>query len=414
MQIKLCNSFNFCAVSINSSPIQGKNFLPNSQKKQNDNKRKIEYSNTYNEFIRSTKKMNNTSSEMASKKTGVYWYDSNNIEVTRQEVQIKQDLLEKQQEVLMRLQQESKMARKIANETKEDVEKESSANIKKRKNEFALRPLVLHNEGFNQIAGYDKEKEILYRYFISQIAAQKECKDTDIPNSVLFFGPQGNGKTTFATAFAQELGCKKPKAIRTMGATSEQICSMFYRNLIKEAEKAEKKYQETGEYTVLFSDEVINVIDGKSTILSQMQNFLKSCAKKYYCILFAATNHPLNIALPMDTEDSVFEYVVSMDPPDTLNKIKVLNYYLNDKNGYPIKESELINLANLLDDKENITGGCYSIAAIRNNICKKNYKSKISLDDVKKNIETEKPNITPQRLDEYYYAMDKLMKNRVD
>ena len=54
------------------------------------------------------------------------------------------------------------------------------------------------------------------------LAKEKNGEEANIPSSILFFGPKGNGKTTFALAFAEEIGCERPVSVKGSGMNSMQ------------------------------------------------------------------------------------------------------------------------------------------------------------------------------------------------
>ena len=123
--------------------------------------------------------------------------------------------------------------------------------------------------GLSKLAGYSEEKNILQQIFIDPLDDEKAGKipNKKIPNAILFYGPTGCGKTTFAKALADETMCKfEPLKIR--GVTQEQrekflidsligkrtVANMFSREpgLL---EKAQKTYLDTNVRTIILIDE---------------------------------------------------------------------------------------------------------------------------------------------------------------
>lgn len=277
-----------------------------------------------------------------------------------------------------------------------------------------LKAKYMTNEGFNQIAGYEDEKNILYKYFISEIEKAEQGEEANVPNAVLFFGPKGNGKTTFSKAFAQEIGAN---LIQTKIALKDQseLCAKFYERLIKKANKAKELYEETGKPSVIFIDEIDRIADNDSTIIPELKDFIKDCYKKYHCIVFAATNHPLNIQLPITGEESLFPYVVSVDPPNAENKQAILKYYLNDRLTNASDEDYKM-LADMLKEQEEKTGGLYSNSFIKDKICLTSDKKDVntSVNDVNQNIQTKEPDIDSEAVKKYNNEMDLIMADKVE
>lgn len=300
-----------------------------------------------------------------------------------------------------------------------DVETKVSANnidpeykrLKKNREFDDYRGSFTKANGFKKIAGYRTEKDVLNRYFISEIKKEQQGEPANVPNAVLFFGPTGNGKTTFAKAFANETGCKLvPIRIDKDSSTKQEFGNKFYTTLIEKAQKAEENYQKTGIRTIIFIDEITKVADKESSILPELADFFANCSKKYHCTMFCASNHPLNIGLPMEGENAVFPYMVSMDPPDLNNKAEIMHYYLK---GRVDQDLDYSKLANYMDKTEKEKQGIFNIAQIKEDICLEGTEKKMTEDDVLKNIEKSKPNITRDDLDKYSDEMDKLIKNEV-
>ena len=270
------------------------------------------------------------------------------------------------------------------------------------------------NRGFTQIAGYDLEKAILYKYFISEIKKEKNGETANVPSAVLFFGPKGNGKTAFATAFAQELGCESPITIKGNGINATFICKKFQTNLSKALREVQERYEKTKQTQVVLLDEFDLVANESSTILPELEDFLRNCYKKYHCIAFATTNYPLSIALNLNRENGAFPYIVSQDPPNKENKTSILKYYLSEKLPQDVSDQDYKAFTKRIEEKEQQSGAKYSIAQIRNKICEAQNNTRLTVDRVANNIENSAPNIAGEELEHYQKAMDTIMKNIIE
>ena len=146
--------------------------------------------------------------------------------------------------------------------------------------------------------------------------------------------------------------------------------------------------------------------------MPELEDFIVNCADKYHCIVFAATNYPLNIALPIDTNENIFPYIVSVDPPDLEDKAKILQYYLRDKLTEPAEPRDFIEMAQMLKEKEDGEMGAYSIAKIKEIVTDGN-PLMTTIEGVKQRIAESRPNISANSLEDFYDARIKLMQNEV-
>lgn len=194
-------------------------------------------------------------------------------------------------------------------------------------------------KGFNRIAGYQEQINSLLDHVGVPIALEKIGKQSDVPGGILFFGPQGNGKTTFAEAFADRLGCNLVKI------TPEFDAKTNWRNLENIAENAQLRFQKDKTRTVILINEFDNfasnepksgfkkVIDmlsltGIRDININLRKFIDECSKKYHCTVFATTNYPERI--DVDLLSSANFYKTGLPPADKKNAAAVLKHYAED------------------------------------------------------------------------------------
>lgn len=209
------------------------------------------------------------------------------------------------------------------------------------------------HKGFDSVAGYEYEKQVLYKEFISKVQMEKEGYDINVPGSVLFFGPWNNGKTYITSNIAAECDCR-----------NVQIAMLRRQNimekLLEEAKKAQTHFEQTNQRTIIFIDE----LDGKTSAASfnkeEFEEFLSTCSKKYHCSVFAATNHPSRLGLNLDNSD-IFPIRMSIDIPDDKNLKAVLEFYLD---GLVQENTDYDKLVKEFRKQEQIQGGKYNIAQI--------------------------------------------------
>lgn len=204
-------------------------------------------------------------------------------------------------------------------------------------------------EGFSKVAGYDYEKQVLNDVFISKVREEQSGKSPDIFGSILFFGPYGNGKTYMTKNIAAETGCK---LVQIKTRSGETRYKHFMDELKKQAEESESRFEQTGQRTVIFVDEIDKVIGKNSPISKEFEEFIKTCSRKYHCSVFASTNSPSILSVDMDNPE-IFPIRMSIDIPDDENMEKVLEHYLKGAQDEPLDYSEI---AKELREIENNTG----------------------------------------------------------
>lgn len=416
----ITNTVSFRAISINPNELsKGKtsNFI-----KQGISKIKEIFQNGASEKITNLDENYETlTQEMSFRKKMTnnlpWWRNSEKAlrKLNKSEAEQKNELLSEKTKAVQAQTERAEAIQKISDEVEKTVEQndKNKALIKRRQRQDFndYKGNLAKTNGFSKIAGYNSEKELLNKYFISEIKKEQNGEQANVPNSVLFFGPTGNGKTTFAKAFAKETGCKLiPIRAKVSTGSDAETDKIFMTELHNKAEKSEENFQKTGTRSILFIDEFTKVADKDSTILPELTDFLSNCSDKYHCTLFAASNHPLNIALPMEGEKAVFPYVVSIDPPNIENKTEVMKFYLK---GRMPEGTDYKKLAEYADKKEQEKQSVFNIAQLKEDICWEGLDKKITTDEVLNNIDNTEPNIDKQALNKFSDEMDKLLKHEV-
>ncbi len=191
-----------------------------------------------------------------------------------------------------------------------------------KRNDKVVYGKTLEYEGFENIAGYEKEKTILDDVFVSKVQREKAGENVKVPGSVLFFGPYNNGKTHITKNVAMEADCRfvKLKPLRNAALMPK---------LMNEAQISKEHFAETKERTVIFIDEIDRLINTKSGEIKEFEEFIKTCSDDYHCTIFAATNSPSKMGVDFSDPD-VFPVRMSIEAPNDENMRAVLKHYLNN------------------------------------------------------------------------------------
>lgn len=197
----------------------------------------------------------------------------------------------------------------VTQKTVELVKKQQAANI---------------NSGFNRIGGYEAEKATLQKVLINKIIEERSGLPIKLPNAVLFFGPTGTGKTSFAIALSQEINeGEQPVMIDTSNAPDE-----IMEEIEVETRRSRKRYKQTGERTIILLDEVEAIAQKDSEVLDELKSKLTKAFDDDKCIYVMTTNNPSMISPDILTPDRT-GYIVNIDPPDFENALAVVKFYFS-------------------------------------------------------------------------------------
>ena len=296
------------------------------------------------------------------------------------------------------------------NEEQEKIKQEKKELEKTRKIQEIIENLtkVKKNKGFDRIAGYQKEKDILGKFFIDRIAMENLGESVPFPNGVLFYGPTGNGKTTFAEALAEQTQCNFAVVEEETGDCVETV-----KNIKKEAEKAKQKYEEDGTRTIILVDECESILgkEGEtgydSRGIAMLKTFMSKCADKYKCTLFLTTNHPRRID-PIVLAPDRISVKVFLDPPDKDNTIEVAKHYAKDKVSGAIDYNKLADKIQEIRPKSAFSNSAIK-GIIENAYIKAKYENReLTEADLLKGIEEFVPDIKEDALKKYEEEKEEL------
>ena len=189
-------------------------------------------------------------------------------------------------------------------------------------------------KGFGKIAGYQEQVDTLLDHFGTPIALEKNGQAADVPGGILFFGPQGNGKTTFANAFAGQLDCELVPIRPEVDNPKKN-----WKNLNKEIEQAKKRFTKDRTRTIILINEFDEFAPTNSRIVGSMKDLMDTLSKDYHCTIFATTNYPERIDKIL-LRDGRF-YKAGLPPADKANAEAVLKHYATDFADKDIKYAEL-------------------------------------------------------------------------
>lgn len=151
------------------------------------------------------------------------------------------------------------------------------------------------DKGFNRIYGYSDIKDKLIESFIlDTIAKEKTSQGANVPNAILFYGPTGCGKTSFAKA----LGEQSLTNVKIINASAEtENNKEILKRIIDCAEQSKKDYAESKDKTrtIIVINEFEYIAYPESDIIEELKEVIKDCSNKYKCTFFLTSNNPQDI-----------------------------------------------------------------------------------------------------------------------
>ncbi len=265
----------------------------------------------------------------------------------------------------------------------------------------------------DSIAGYEAEKQIIREIFTDQVAMEKAGLEADVPNSVLFYGPIGTGKTTFVRAAANEADCE----LVEMNPDTDKFSQEVHEKL----KEAKTRYLEEGKRTVIAINEIeTHLEDTKENYknIAKMKSWLDNCAKlptdtfqnAYATTFFFTTNHPTEITDEILPREEKIKKLVSFEPASEGNIEEIIRFYINkfDKDG-EIIDPDTIDYEAIIqkmnpDNKKGAFGNdkikkIVQLACSDYNV---DIDNKKSFEEYLNNrIDKAKRNISPERLEQY-------------
>ncbi len=260
------------------------------------------------------------------------------------------------------------------------VKKETDlANIEK----FLSKMTELNKDrGFGRLIGYDDIKVLLTNNFIfDSMMKDKTSIATKVPNAVLFFGPNSNGKSTFAIALAEQslANLKILDAANHSEAESINILKIFL-------QKSRQDYLLSGcekQRTIILINEAEFIEN------PEFESIASTCSEKYNATLFLTTNHPEFINKNL-LDNQITPIKVGIAPPDKDTAYAILNKKIGTKDGI----EEIISLLFANPNKRYSNGMICKLIehALMDN-------SKDIVRGIKKNINRDfSPNITEEEM----------------
>lgn len=245
-------------------------------------------------------------------------------------------------------------------------------------------------KGFEKIAGYAEEKQVLVNIVGTPIALERAGHRAVVPNGVLLFGPLGTGKTSLATAFAEQLDCRLIRFQQSLNDAEDM------KNLLEEAKNAQKLFETDGKRTIIQMDCCEEMLAKGSKIITPFKNLMDNLSEKYHCTIFATANFPERID-DILLRDNRFSIKIGLSPANKENAMSVLKHYTGRFADESIHYDELAE--EILKVQP---GAAFSNARIKRVVTElidHNSNKKITQHDLLKAIKEIGPDITKQMLE---------------
>ncbi len=238
-------------------------------------------------------------------------------------------MMEEQHEKLEKLLVEyDKISNLLEKSTPEEYKKDSNiiCDFLNRYNELPK------NKGFERIGGYEDIKELLKNEFIlKSIMMSQTSQNTEVPNSILFYGPPGCGKSTFALALAEQT-LSNIEVLDAMDFDSEEDAIIKIEEIAKESKINYTKNNK--QRTIILVNEADDLISKNSPALENIKEFIKNCSTKYKCTLFLTTNRPSDIDEVL-LENNITPFKVGIGPADKQTCKAIIEQILKREGKYP-------------------------------------------------------------------------------
>jgi len=251
--------------------------------------------------------------------------------------------------------------------------------------------------GFDQIAGMNELKEILYTDVIRALNEKELYANygITIPNGMLLYGPPGCGKTFIAEKFAEEVGFNfvmiKPSDLKSkwVNATEENIGKLF-----KEAEAKAP--------TIIFIDELDAIVpsregdlyQGTASAVNEVLAQMTNCGERGIFVI-GATNRPEKIDAAI-LRSGRLDKTIYLPPPDKAAREAMFELYLKTR---PIDLA--LNYGELASLTENYVSSDVKFLIDEASRKALKQKSRITLQILETVISENRPSVTMKEIKKY-------------
>lgn len=352
------------------------------------------------------------------------------IQISREKEELLKQQLDEAKKNNLSKEDIEKIKADIANEVVEQMKAKSAYKTNKENLEktIAIQDLLTSQKsgtGWAKIAGHDGEngiKKQLEGWFINKLALEQGGNKVTMPNSILFYGPRGTGKTFFAQAFAEQAKCNYVE-VDTLQSNDDimtdlRTAAKAGRNLYESSPDKKRtivlldEFDSISHYT---QEELKEIKAGKPQFdedfnIVALKKFLKDCAEKYKTTVFMTTNYPLNIESQL-FEEGCIPATVYLGPPENENVTALFKYYLKDATNQPLDYQEFTSKIMEYRKKDTaFSAGC--IAKMLTDLISsiKETGQQITQNDVIKAIAAKGPDINKEMLDRFIREVEIISK----
>ncbi len=221
---------------------------------------------------------------------------------------------------------------------------------------FIKRKNINYPANFDDVAGMENVKQAFQTLLIDRLKPEvmkrlkKDGNNSPLQSNFLLYGPAGTGKTFIAEALAGEMGIPiyeidssviKDKFV---GESEKQISNIF--------NQLEEKFQETGEYSILFIDEANDIL-GKRENAS---NFESGLVDLFLQKIHKSAQRGIITIIATNFRDKIDDAVLSrlgkqiqiLPPDEKLRKALVVSQFSKRQSTKNITDTETDEIVKML------------------------------------------------------------------